>query len=158
MAKEKNIGINVTPPKESCDDQNCPFHGKISVRGRQFLGNVTKTGSQKTATVEWDRLVKVKKYERYEKRRTKLQVHNPPCINAQPGDIVRIMETRPLSKTKNYVIIEIQKKQDLKQLISQEEKKERDQDKDKSSKTKTERNIEKTTKNEIPEDSGDNKS
>ncbi len=48
----------------------------------------------------------MQKYERYEKKRTKLHVHNPECIDANIGDIVRIAETRPISKTKNFVIIE----------------------------------------------------
>ena len=61
---------------------------------------------RKTAAIEFNRLHFLKKYERYEKRRTKLKVHNPECINAKDGDIVRIMECRPLSKTKNFVIIE----------------------------------------------------
>ena len=46
------------------------------------------------------------KFERYEKRRTRIKVHNPECINAKEGDIVKISECRPLSKTKNFVIIE----------------------------------------------------
>jgi len=47
----------------------------------------------------------IPKYERYSKRRTKLLVHNPDCLNAQVGDVVKIMETRPLSKTKHFVVI-----------------------------------------------------
>jgi len=32
----RNIGLDVTPPKEKCEDINCPFHGKLSIRGRIF--------------------------------------------------------------------------------------------------------------------------
>ena len=60
---------------------------------------------RKTAIVEFERLNFLQKYERYEKRRTKLKVHNPECINAKDGDIVDIIECHPLSKTKNFVII-----------------------------------------------------
>ncbi len=110
MAKEKNkvrnIGIDVVPPTERCEDKNCPFHGSLGVRGNVFTGTVIKADMQKTAIIEWERWVKVPKYERFTKKRTKLKAHNPECINAKPGDKVKIAETRPLSKTKHFVIIE----------------------------------------------------
>ena len=102
----RNIGIVMEMPKQSCNDVKCPFHGKLSVRGRQFTGTVLSTKMRKTAIIEFDRLQYLKKYERYEKRRTKLKVHNPECINAKEGDLVKLMECRPLSKTKNFVIIQ----------------------------------------------------
>ena len=107
MAKteSRNIGIVLEAPKQKCIDINCPFHGKLSVRGRQFTGTVISTKMRKTAVIEFERLNFLKKYERYEKRRTKLKVHNPECINAKDGDIVDVIECRPLSKTKNFVII-----------------------------------------------------
>ena len=40
------------------------------------------------------------------KKRTKMRVHNPPCIDASVGDKVTVMECKPLSKTKKFVIIE----------------------------------------------------
>ena len=61
---------------------------------------------RKTAVIEFERLHFLKKYERYEKRRTKLKVHNPECINAKYGDVVKVIECRPLSKTKNSIIIQ----------------------------------------------------
>ena len=33
-------------------------------------------------------------------------MHNPECINAKDGEIVKVMECRPLSKTKNFVILQ----------------------------------------------------
>ena len=108
MAKieSKGIGIVLEIPKQKCNDVKCPFHGSLSVRGRQFTGIVVSTKMRKTAVIEFNRLHFLKKYERYEKRRTKLKIHNPECINAKDGDIVRVMECRPLCKTKNFVIIE----------------------------------------------------
>ena len=102
----KNIGINVKMPSKKCNDSNCPFHGGLSLRGRQFTGTIVSTKMRKTAIAEFARLHFLKKYERYEKRRTRLKVHNPECLNAKEGDIVSIMECRPLSKTKNFVIVE----------------------------------------------------
>src|SRR3989344_8705007 len=108
MAKteSRNIGMVLESPKTKCTDVNCPFHGKLSVRGRQFVGTIISTKMRKTAVLEFERLYHVPKYERYEKRRTKLKVHNPECISSKEGDVVKIMECRPLSKTKNFVIIE----------------------------------------------------
>ena len=91
--------------KTDCKDSKCPFHGSLSLRGRQFTGTVISTKMRKTAVIEFERLYFLKKYERYEKRRTRLKVHNPMCINAKEGEIVEVMECRPLSKTKNFVII-----------------------------------------------------
>lgn len=106
MNKSKNIGIKVKSPEKTCDDRHCPFHGSLKARGRIFTASVIAAKSNKSATVEWERRVIIKKYERYEKRRTKIRVHNPSCIDAKEGDFVKIAECRPISKTKKFVIIE----------------------------------------------------
>ena len=103
----KNIGIQVGKPKGECDDGNCPFHGKLRCRGRIFTCTVLSTNMQKTATVGWERRHFLKKYERYEKRKSVVKAHNPTCVDAHEGNIVKIMECRPLSKTKNFVIVEV---------------------------------------------------
>ncbi len=89
-----------------CNDHKCSVHGSVRPRGRSFVGKVIQTKAQQTATVQWERRKFVAKYERYEKRRTKVAAHNPVCISAHDGDTVRIMECRPLSKTKRFAIIE----------------------------------------------------
>ena len=105
----RNIGIDVKPPKERCrGDKHCPFHGDAKVRGRMFTGKVLRVKAPKMAQVEWTWKRMVPKYERYEKKRTRLIVHNPACINAKEGDNVKIMETRKISKSKSFVIIEKQ--------------------------------------------------
>lgn len=80
---------------------------KISTRGRTFTGKVIRDKMSKTVTVEWERQKYIQKYERYEKRRSRVKAHNPEHINAKEGDIVKIEETRPLSKTKHFVVTEI---------------------------------------------------
>jgi small subunit ribosomal protein S17 len=50
---------------------------------------------------------KMTKYDRYEKRRSKLHAHNPPCLKAKVGDVVKVAECRPLSKTKSFVVVEV---------------------------------------------------
>ena len=103
----KNIGLEVSVPKKACQDDNCPFHGTLKCRGRVFTGTVVSSRMQKTVNVEWEWQNYLRKYERYEKRRSRVKAHNPSCINANEGDIVKIMECRPLSKTKNFVVVEI---------------------------------------------------
>lgn len=100
------VGLNIEPPKEKCLDENCPFHGTLSVRGRILEGTVTSDKMPKTVTVELEYMRKVAKYERYERRTSKLHAHNPSCINARVGDKVRVMECRRLSKTKSFVVVQ----------------------------------------------------
>ena len=100
------VGLGIEPPKEKCDDKNCPFHGELSVRGRVFTGLVVSDKMSKTVVVECEHMYKVGKYERYERRTSKLHAHNPPCINAHVGDKVKFMECRKLSKTKTFAIVQ----------------------------------------------------
>lgn len=105
--KTKNIGIDAKPPKKECNDKHCPYHGRAKLRGKIFTGTVIKAAMHRTATIEWPRVFFLPKYERYEKRRTRLKVHLPDCIEAKIGDKVRIVETKPISKTKNFVVVEV---------------------------------------------------
>jgi len=104
--KNKNIGLGVRAPEQICKDRNCPFHGTIKTHGRIFTGIVISSKAQKTVTVKIKRLKYFNKYERYGKKRTIIHAHNPECIDAKKGDVVKIMETRPISKIKNFVVIE----------------------------------------------------
>ncbi|MDG6219159.1 MAG: 30S ribosomal protein S17 [Candidatus Thermoplasmatota archaeon] len=102
----RNIGINVIPPKETCTDQFCPFHGKLSLRGQIITGVASTTKMQHTIIVKREYMQHVPKYERYEKRTSLYAAHCPPCLEIQQGDKVRIVECRPLSKTVSFVAIE----------------------------------------------------
>ncbi len=79
----------------------------ISLRGQEFVGTVVSAKAHRTVSVAWERRRYVPKYERYEKRRSKVAAHNPDEIDAKEGDVVRIKESRPLSKTKHFVVTEI---------------------------------------------------
>ncbi|MBW2983687.1 30S ribosomal protein S17 [Candidatus Woesearchaeota archaeon] len=92
--------------ERKCDDKNCPIHGSLKCRGMGFVGTIISTKMHRTAILEWEWKHFLPKYERYEKRRTRIKVHNPACIDAKDGDIVKVMECRPLSKTKHFVIVE----------------------------------------------------
>ncbi|MFC5365609.1 30S ribosomal protein S17 [Salinirubrum litoreum] len=100
------LGLNVTEPEEACSDENCPFHGSLSVRGQTLEGRVASTDMTKTVIVEREYDVRVPKYDRYMKRRSRIPAHAPPCVELAEGDTVRIAETRPLSKTKSHVVVE----------------------------------------------------
>jgi len=108
MAKQKirDIGYDVKTPEASCSDSKCPFHGTLPVHGKILQGTVVSDKMQGTVVVQVDYLHYVPKYERYEKRKSRIMAHNPECINAKKGDKVKIGECRPLSKTKSFVVIE----------------------------------------------------
>lgn len=99
------LGLNVKKPKEECEDENCPFHGQLPVRGKTFTGKVI-SNQEKTVTVKWQYYQSVPKYERKMRKNTKIMAHCPPCLKAEKGDEVKIGETRPISKGKKFVVIE----------------------------------------------------
>ena len=105
----KDIGLNVKAPEQECNDPHCPFHGHLPVRGQLLDGTVVSAKMSRTVVVQREYLKRDLKFDRYEKRRSKIHAHNPPCINAKAGDRVVIAECRPLSKTKNFVIVEVAK-------------------------------------------------
>lgn len=103
-----NVGYNVDwKPESKCDDSKCPYHGEISVRGTIFEGTIVSDSMDKTVKVEWENMVKDKKYSRYFKTRSRVAAHNPECINAKKGDKVLIGETRPMSKTKHFAVLKV---------------------------------------------------
>jgi len=102
----ENIGVPVEVPKKGCNDFNCPFHGSLPVRGRILEGIVIRSHMTRTVVIRRDYNQYIPKYLRYERRHSRLSVHNPPCIDAKTGDKIKIMECRPLSKSVSFVIIE----------------------------------------------------
>jgi len=104
--KTRNIGIEVQKPKKVCDDDKCPFHGTLPVRGKIFVGRVVNDKASKSVIVRWELSRYNTKYEMYERRHSKVAAYKPECIEAKKGDTVRIAECRPLSKTKKFVVIE----------------------------------------------------
>lgn len=101
-----NTGFDVEAPKEKCDDQFCPFHGKLKMRGQVFTGTVISSKMQRSAVIQWVNRNYLPKYERYINKKARITAHNPGCIDAKEGDLVKVSQCRPLSKTKNFVIIE----------------------------------------------------
>ncbi len=104
---KKSIGIDASPPQASCDDERCAWHGKMPVRGKVFRGTVRSAKTAGTVIVEWGYHRYVPKYQRYERRKSRVAAHNPSCMKAKEGDRVVIAECRPLSKTKKFVVVEV---------------------------------------------------
>lgn len=73
---------------------------------RTMVGKVVSDKMQKTIVVMIERTVKHPKYGKIMRRRTKLHAHdeNQQC---KIGNIVKIRESRPLSKTKSWVLVEV---------------------------------------------------
>ena len=104
----RDIGIDVkNPPGEWDGDENCPFNGSLRVRGQLFEGIVSSIGMAKSIIVELQKVRYMPKYERYEKRTSRIPAHLPSCIgDLSVGDRVKIMECRPISKTVSFCVVE----------------------------------------------------
>jgi small subunit ribosomal protein S17 len=72
---------------------------------KTMVGKVVSDKMHKTIVVLVERSVKHPKYGKIMKRRTKVHVHdeNNLCVI---GDTVRVSESRPISKTKCWVLVE----------------------------------------------------
>ncbi len=73
------------------------------------VGVVTSNKMTKTITVAVERKVKHPIYGKFVKKTTKFHAHDEKD-ECSIGDVVRIMETRPLSKTKRWRLVEIVEK------------------------------------------------
>ncbi len=100
------VSSNIKKPEEECEDKKCPHHGNLKVRGRTFEGKIVSDKMDNTVIIERYYSEKVPKFERYERRSSRIQAHNPPCIGASEGDEVKIGECRKLSKQKSFVVLE----------------------------------------------------
>jgi small subunit ribosomal protein S17 len=70
------------------------------------VGLVVSDRMDKTITVAIERQVKHPIYGKFVKKTTKLHAHDE-TNDARAGDTVRIQETRPLSKTKRWRLVEV---------------------------------------------------
>ncbi len=87
---------------------------------RQYTGEVISDKMQKTRIVKVMRMAKHAKYNKVVKYSNKFKVHDEKN-SAKLGDLVRIEETRPISKDKRYRLIEIIKKSQTAHLALKEE-------------------------------------
>jgi small subunit ribosomal protein S17 len=83
----------------------------VSERGerKSRTGVVVSDGMDKTVVVQVESRKPHRLYEKMVRRTAKLHAHDE-ANEAKVGDVVRLMETRPLSKTKRWRIVEIVEK------------------------------------------------
>jgi len=76
------------------------------VKHAALEGRVVSSKMQKTVTVLLERQVQHALYGKYARRSTKVHAHDEQG-ECREGDLVRIVECRPLSKTKNFKVVAI---------------------------------------------------
>ncbi len=74
--------------------------------GKTMIGTVVSDKMQKTIVVMIERTVKHPKYGKILRRRSKLHAHDENQV-CKIGNVVKIQESRPLSKLKNWVLVEV---------------------------------------------------
>ena len=90
-----------------CNDVNCFVHGSLKTRGSIIEGRVVSDKGKRTVIVERELVRLVPKYERYARSSSRTPAHNPECIGAKLGDLVRLAECRKISKTKAWTVVKI---------------------------------------------------
>ncbi|MEK6792817.1 MAG: 30S ribosomal protein S17 [Nanoarchaeota archaeon] len=78
----------------------------VGTRGRTFEGTVVKKFDRR-AVVEFDRTVKIAKYERFMRKTTRIHSRIPDGLEVNVGDYVKVQECRPLSKMIHSIVIEV---------------------------------------------------
>lgn len=102
MEKEKK-------KKKETARQEKKIAGAISTRGQTFKGIVIRKFPGRI-TIELERTVYLPKYERFMKKKTRIHARLPKEMDVNEGDLIRVKECRPLSKTIHFIVIEIVEK------------------------------------------------
>lgn len=94
------------------------MEAKVETNRKKMTGVVIKDKMDKTVVIEVEKFLKHPKYHKYLKTKKRYKAHdeNSEC---NIGDKVLIVESRPLSKEKRWVVKEIIKKEEL-MLIREE--------------------------------------
>jgi len=86
--------------KQKASGEVAEGHGEER-RRRRVIGTVKSTKMDKTITVVWERYVRHPRFGKFVARRTNLHAHDAENT-AKEGDLVEIVESRPLSKLKRW--------------------------------------------------------
>lgn len=76
---------------------------------KERVGIVTSNAMDKTISVSVERVIQVPLYKKAVKRTKKFKAHDQENT-CQVGDLVRIRESRPMSKTKRWRLVEVVKR------------------------------------------------
>jgi len=106
----RNIGVTVASPRKACEDEFCPFHGTLPVRGKLLVGTVSSAKAPKMVVVSREYPRGVAKYKRYQRSKSNVHAYLPSCLEVREGEEVRIAECRRLAKTVSFVVIEVNTK------------------------------------------------
>ena len=104
--KKKKPNMESKSAEAECNDITCHVHGNLKARGRFFEGTVMKKFPRRVV-IGFERMIYVKKYERYAKSKTKIHARLPMCMEKgiNVGDYILVQECRPLSKIIHFVVI-----------------------------------------------------
>ena len=91
-------------PRRRSSEQHAPEHGPGKPKVRQGL--VTSDKGEKTISVRVDTARRHKRYHKILRSSVTLHVHDE-SNDANTGDTVRVMECRPMSRTKRWRLIEV---------------------------------------------------
>lgn len=81
----------------------------IAANKKQIVGVVTSDKMDKTITVSVERRLKHPMYGKFVKKTKKFKAHDEQNV-CQEGDVVRIVESRPLSRLKRWNLVEVVEK------------------------------------------------
>ena len=104
-----NIGLPVKEPKEKPleNENNNPFNGSLSVRGKLFEGTVINAKAKRTVVIQKESPIYFTKFKRFGRSKNKIHAHVPSNLNVQVGDYVVAAECRPISKSVSFVVVEV---------------------------------------------------
>jgi len=105
----RNIGLPVKEPKKKSieNENNSPFNGSLSIRGKIFEGIVINAKAKGTVVIERESLIDFTKFKRFGRSKNKIHAHVPSNLNIQEGDYVVAAECRPISKSVSFVVVEV---------------------------------------------------
>ncbi|MBL7073004.1 MAG: 30S ribosomal protein S17 [Candidatus Omnitrophica bacterium] len=78
----------------------------IKSKAKVIVGTVTSDKMDKSVTVEWNTRKRHPIYKKFVRRHVKIKAHDEKN-EVRAGDVVKIMETKPISKNKCWKVVEI---------------------------------------------------
>lgn len=104
-------------------------NGEETVKQKRRKGRVVSDKMDKTIVVETERIVQNPLYKKYLRRNSRFTVHDEN-EDAKPGDSVLIEETRPISKTKRWRLLDVVEEASAveSEAVAEEESDEEDED------------------------------
>ena len=105
----RNIGLPVKEVKKKPveNENNNPFNGSLSIRGKIFEGTVINAKAKGTVVIERESLIEFSKFKRFGRSKNKIHAHVPSNLDIQEGDYVVAAECRPISKSVSFVVVEV---------------------------------------------------